>query len=413
MVAPFLPDDEKLAAVRAALPAVGAGIYLNAGTCGPLPAETARAMADLEAWELTVGRASFDYYEETLGRMDEARAAVAAILTADVGSVGLTHATTDGVNAAVWAADWHAGDRAVTTAHEHAGGLGALYALRDRFGVELAFVDVAEGDDDERTLAAFDAAITPGTRVVAISHVLWTTGALLPVARIAELARARGALVVVDGAQAVGAIPVDVGALGADFYAVPAQKWLLGPEGMGALYCAPAVLERARMTFGGWFAYERIDSAGTAIAFTDARRFESSNYHRPSIVGMARSCGWLSMAVGLDWVYRRGAELARDAARRLAAVHGVEVLTPENRMATLVTFRIAGWGAQAVLDELGARVFAIARTIVSLDAVRISVGFYNTEEELARFVDAVALLASHTPDSLPPRRRLTMLGADA
>ena len=89
-------------------------------------------------------------------------------------------------------------------------------------------------------LAAFDAAIDDRTRIVALSHVLWTTGARLPIREIAALAHARGARVVVDGAQAVGAIPVSVAELGVDFYAIPGQKWLLGPEGTGALWCDPA-----------------------------------------------------------------------------------------------------------------------------------------------------------------------------
>ena len=92
------------------------------------------------------------------------------------------------------------------------------------------------------TLAAFDAAITPATRLVSISHVLWTTGARLPVERIARLARERGATVAVDGAQAVGAIPVAVEELGVDYYAVAAQKWLLGPEGVGALWASQEAL---------------------------------------------------------------------------------------------------------------------------------------------------------------------------
>jgi L-cysteine/cystine lyase len=124
---------------------------------------------------------------------------------------------------------------------------------------------------------------------------------------------------------------------------------------------------------------------------------------------MARSLGWLSMYVGLEYVYRTGAARARDVAMRLAAIPGVTVLTPPERMATLVTFRIAGWPAQAALDELGARVFAIARTITSLDAIRLSVGFFNSEEELERLAGAIELLAAHTPGTIPPRR-LTILG---
>jgi selenocysteine lyase/cysteine desulfurase len=79
-------------------------------------------------------------------------------------------------------------------------------------------------------------------------------------------------------------------------------------------------------------------------------------------------------------------------------------------MATLIAFRIAGWTPQAALDELGARVFAIARTVPTVDALRISVGAWNSEDELERFASAVELLAAHTPETLPPRRTLTLLG---
>ncbi|MDO8485271.1 MAG: aminotransferase class V-fold PLP-dependent enzyme [Candidatus Limnocylindrales bacterium] len=409
MVAPFLPDAEKLAAIREALPALSAGIYLNTGSVGPLPAETAAAMAEMAVWERDVGRAHVDVYEETLVRMAEARAAVAAVVGTDVSAVGLTHSTTDAMNAGTLALDWRSGGRIVTTRSEHAGGLGPLHALRVRGGVEVVFVDAGADGDDARTLAAFDAAITSGTRLVSLSHVLWTTGAVMPVAAIAELAHDRGALLIVDGAQAAGAIPFRFDELGADLYAVPAQKWLLGPEGMGALVVAPSVLDRLTPALGGWFSFERVDSAGEAVWWTDARRFESSNFHRPSIVGMARSLGWLSMYVGLDYIHRSGTARALAAARRLAAIEGVTVLTPTDRMGTLVTFRIVGWPAQAALDELGARVFAIARTIPGLDALRISVGFFNSDEELEQLAGAVELLAAHTPETLPPRRLLTIL----
>jgi L-cysteine/cystine lyase len=409
VVAPFLPDPEKLAAVREALPALAAGIYLNTGSVGPMPAETAAAMAELETYERDIGRAHPDYYEEFLARMAEARAGVAAVLGTDVDLVALTHSATDGMNAASYLPDWRPGDRAVATAHEHPAGVGPLYALRERTGIDLQLVDAGDDGDDDRTLAAFDAAITPGTRFVSISHVLWTTGAVMPVARIAEIARDRGALVAVDGAQAAGAIPTRMDELGADLYALPAQKWLLGPEGMGALAVDRRLLERVPAQAGG-YSFERVDGRGTAEWWPSARRFEASGYHRPSVTGMARSIGWLSMYVGLDFVHRRGTELAARTADRLAAIPGVEVLTPRHRMATLVTIRIAGWPAQAVLDELGGRVFAVARTIAPLDAVRFSVGFFNSEAELDRLAEAVELLAAHTPETIPARRTLTILG---
>jgi L-cysteine/cystine lyase len=410
VAAPLPPDADRLASVRAALPALEAGIYLNTGSVGPLPAETAAAMNEIAAYELTTGRAHPDYFDETLQRMAEARAAVAAVLVADPADVALTHAATDGLNIGVWSIDWQPGDRAVTTTLEHPGATGALINLRDRLGIELEFVDVGLGADPAAILAAFDAAIDERTRMVVISHVLWVNGAILPIAGIAEIAHARGALVVVDGAQSAGAIPVEVGATGADVYAISAQKWLLGPEGMGALVIAPDARDRLHPAFGGSFGWETAEPPDRPVPWPDARRFEMSDYHRPSIVGMARSIGWLSMFVGLDWIHERGQAMAALAADRLAAIDGVEVLTPRDHMATLVAFRIRGWTPQAALDELSSRVFAIARTVPLIDALRISVGFYTSEAELDRFLGAVQLLASHSPDTLPARRTLTILG---
>ncbi len=409
VAAPEPPDDGRLAAVRAALPALDAGIYLNTGSVGPLPAEAAAAMAEMADYELRTGRAHPAYFEETLQRMAEARAGVAAVLTADVGDIALTHSATDAMSVGIWSVDWRPGDRAVTTNLEHPGGIGDLYNLRARTGIDIAFVDVAPDRAEADVLAAFDAAIDENTRVVAISHVLWASGTLMPVEQIAAIAHARGAILVVDGAQAVGALPVDLAALGADVYAVPAQKWLLGPEGMGAAAFAPGARDRLAPTFGGHFSFETVDSTGAAAWWPDARRFESSNIHRPSVVGMARSIGWLSMFVGLDWIHQRGRTLAHHAGRRLAAIDGVEVLTPPDRMATLVTFRIAGWPPEVALEELSARVFAIARTVPLIDALRISVGFFTSEDELDRLLGCVELLAAHSPETIPPRRTLTIL----
>jgi selenocysteine lyase/cysteine desulfurase len=404
-------EVDKVAALRLALPALGAGVYLNTGSCGPLPAETAAAMAEVADWELRLGRASPDTYYDVLQRMEEARASIAAIIGADTRDVALTHAVTEAMNVAIWGIDWRPGERAVSARNfEHAGGLSGLYAVRDRLGVDLELVDIGAGGDRQRVLAAFDAAITAGTRLVSVCHVSHATGAVLPIAEIAEIAHARGALLAVDGAQAVGALPVDVQALGADVYAIAGQKWLLGPEGTGALYVAPAALDRLRMTYASFWSYEQQDLAGAAQPWPTARRFEgTSGINHALIVGLARSCGWLSMYVGLGWALERGPALARQAAERLAAIAGVELITPPAAMAGLLTFRIAGWPAQAALEELGARAFVIARLVEQLDAIRFSVGWFTTEDELDRVLRLVAELAAHTPESMPPRRTLTIL----
>ncbi|HEX5828855.1 MAG TPA: hypothetical protein VFY23_15125, partial [Candidatus Limnocylindrales bacterium] len=161
----------------------------------------------------------------------------------------------------------------------------------------------------------------------------------------------------------------------------------------------------------GYISYASFDPAAPTL-HPGARRFEFGFFHRPSVAGLARSAGWLTMYVGLPWAQDRAARLAREAADRLAGIDGVTLLTPRHAMGTLVTFRIAGWTSAGACAELGARVFAIVRDIPPLDAVRMSVGFWNTEEELERFAVAVELLAAHTPETIPPRRTLAVLGSD-
>jgi L-cysteine/cystine lyase len=405
-----MSDADKLAAVRAAMPSLSAAIQLNTGSAGPIPVEVAAAMRELEDYERDFGRAQHEYFLDSLQRMDEARAAVAAVLGGDLDEVAITHAATEGMNLGTWAVDWRDGGVAVTTCHEHAGGVGPLYAVCDRFGVEVRHAEFAGDARDEEIVERFDRLITPGTKLVSFSHVLWTTGLVMPVARIAALAHERRALVIVDGAQSAGAIPVNVRDLGVDMYAVPAQKWLLGPEGLGALWVRRELVPDLGATFAGYFSFASLDSRGNRELYDDARRFQVTNYHRPAVLGMARAIGWLTMFVGLEFVHRRGAAMARRAADLLATIEGVRLLTPRDRMAGLVTFQIAGWEPQAAMDELAARTFCIIRTLPLVNALRISVGFWTTEDEIDRFVDGVRLLAGHTPDSLPPRRTLTIVG---
>jgi L-cysteine/cystine lyase len=402
---PYPPEADRLAAVRDALPATSAGIYLNTGTAGPIPAEAAAAMAEYASREVAVGRGHPDSFIELMERIDEARATMAALLTSDPDRVAVVKSTTHGMNVATFAADWRKGGVAVTTTEEHPGALGPLLILRDGWGVEVRFVALA-GRDDDAIVAAFDEAIAGDTRLVSVSHVSWMTGRLLPVARIAAIARARGALVAVDGAQAAGAIRVAPEALGADFYAFAGQKWLLGPEGLGGLWASPRATAEARQAMAGYPSFEDL---ATGRLWSTARRFESDTVHRPSVVGLARSIGWMSMFIGLDWIHARGRAMAVRAADQLGAIAGVTILTPADAIATLVTFRIDGWPASAAFEELSARIFLIARTIPPLDALRISPAFFTTEAELGTLCEAVELLARHRPETMPPRKTLTVL----
>lgn len=211
-----------------------------------------------------------------------------------------------------------------------------------------------------------------GDEAPAVAHVDSLSGALT------QLDGAR----LVDATLSVGALPLSVEDLGADAVGLATDRWLLGPEATGALWLRdPAAARRARQR----------------------------EFARPTLLGLARSVGWLAMYVGLDWVHQRTARLARLLAEALAERAGVELLTPVPPPAALVTFRLAHWPAEDAADELNHRVQALTRPLADENALRASVGWFNSEEELERFAGAAAELGRHTPETLPRRRRLIVL----
>ncbi len=362
-----MPDAEKVAAVREALPAVAAGIYLDTPVAGPIPAELAAAMAEIAGWELTTGRAGRDRAEEALARIDEARAAVATILALGLDEVALVHGHADAV-------------RRVTAAAAPGPATRVVHAA------------------DETAIDALPEALARGAPLVVVDLVSPTSGALLPVARATAVAHAAGALALVDVGQAAGAIRLDPRALGADLVVARTDTWLLGPQGLAVLGGRRDLLQLVvPADDAGW----GTDSRGAS---------DSADFHLPSVVGLARSCGWLSMYVGLEWIETHGRALAAAAVLRLSGIPGVTVVTPADALATIVAFRIAGWAADDALDELGRRVFLLASSDSSMDTIRIGTAFFNTTDELDRLAEAVELLASHTPDTLPRRAPLTILG---
>lgn len=376
--------------MREALPATGAGIYLDTATAGPLPTEVVTASRDTEDWDLRTGRAGDGQREQTEQRLEEARGVVAALVGGDPDEIALTHGVAEGVVAALWAIDWRPGDELLSVASPGGSEMDAAVralALRARVVAVRAREDRVAPVDGSGPLAAVEARIGARTRAVVLPHVDPEAGDLLPLAAIAAAARARDVRVIVDGSAAAGAVPVDVRAVGVDAYALPGHAWLLGPQGTGALWVDRQAVWR----------HDRVPT------------FEGSGFHRPSIVGFARAVGWLEMYVGLPWIHARTATLTAELADRLAAIPAVTFVTRRERLAGIVTFRLAGWPAAMAVDELSRRAQAIVSARESVDAIRASVGFFVTEDEIESFGSAVTELARYTPDTLPHRPALVVL----
>lgn len=383
-----MPPD--LRAVRAQLPCLDAGTYLNTGGTGPLPRCAAEALRAWAAAAPARERGSLEGFGRVQADLEAVRAAAAGVIGAPADEVAVTGNTTHGLNLAAWGIDWRPGDELVMAPLEHPGLAAAMSVLARRMRARLRVIDAERLDGDlEQEVARLAG---PRTRLVALSHVSWATGAVLDVAGAARAARAVGALTLVDGAQSAGAIACDPATLGADAYAFPAQKWLLGPEGLGALWVAPAALERIDMTIAGLESGTAHAADGAMTPHPTARRYESSTPPAALLPVWRASLEWLD-SLGWPWIHARVREAQEHARATLAAVPGVEVLTPPGRQAGLVTFTIAGRDAEAACRELSAHGVTV-RWLPRPRALRASLGFFADRSDVARLAAAVTAVAS-------------------
>ncbi len=389
------PDDP--GAVRAHLPCLAARSHLNTGGSGPLPDVAARAVAAWAQRALERGRGDGEWFAAVEAEAARTRAAAGRVIGAPAGEIALTSNTTAGANVVAWGIDWRPGDEIVMPALEHPGLAVPLATVARRHGARLRLVD----HDGMGTRLADEvaAACGPRTRLVALSHVSWATGVVLDVAGAARAAHEAGALVLVDGAQAAGAIPVDLAALGADAYALPAHKWLLGPGGLGALWISPDALGRIDLTHAGFESGTGHSPGGGIAPHPGARRHEVSTLPDGLLCAWRASIEWLE-ELGWEWVHARVAA-AREAARAaLADVPGVRVLTPPGPCAGLLTFTIAGADPERACAAL-ARDGVLVRWLEHPAALRVSTGFFTDDADIDRLAAALRSAAAGTAASLP------------
>ena len=348
--------------------------YLNTGTNGPLPlaaVEAMREQLDRDAREPRIGAAVFARWQE--GRA-AARAALGRAVGAPPEQIALTSSTTQGVGLVVAGLSWRAGDVVVTTDCEHPGLLGPLDLLARRFGVVV------------RAVPAEDvfSAIEPGIAMVALSHVLWTDGRALPLAGIAEAAHAVGAPLLVDGAQSVGNIPVDVAATGSDYYTISGQKWLLGPQGSGGLWVSPARLDELAPALPGYLTYRD----GHVGELRDgAARFDAGSIDPVTLVGLAAACEWVEAQPGgrAAWLELAAANTRR-ARARLARIPGLDVLPGQSG---LISVGVAGVDDPAALVASLAERHVLVRTIPGTGRLRLSIGAWTTDDDVDAFARGV------------------------
>lgn len=364
--------------IRDDLPSIQGVAYLNTGTNGPMPRPAAEAMAAEVDRAVAQPRIGMPAYEHFFGLRDRTRAALARTVGAPEEQLALTSSTTHGIGIVLSGLDWQPGDEILTTTEEHQGLRSPLYVLRKRFGVE-----VIEAPADE--IAEH---VTESTRMIAVSHVLWTTGRELDLAALAEAAHGAGALLLVDGAQSVGAIAVNAPASGADFYAFSGQKWLLGPQGTGGLWVAPDAVNGLWPAQSG---YLNLQEGQVGRFREDAGRVDGGTLDTSVLAGITAAIEWVeAQACGrAGWTEQtaRNAEVAR---ARLRQVAGLSLAEHGKERAPLIAFTIESEPDSVSLAERLGKQGILTRFIPGTPWLRVSIGAWTTEDEVEQLAQALS-----------------------
>ncbi|MBV9773732.1 MAG: cysteine desulfurase [Gemmatimonadetes bacterium] len=329
-----------------------------------------------------------------------ARLRVASLFgIADPAELVWTRGTTEALNLVAWTwgqANLRAGDEVLLSVMEHHSNLVPWQLLAQRTGARLRFLDI---DDQGRLdLSALDELLTERTRLVSLAHVSNALGTVNPVRQIAERAHAVGAVMLVDGAQSAPHLPVDIPALGCDFYAFSGHK-MCGPTGIGGLWGRRTLLEAMPPFLGGGDMIDVVELEGSTWAALP-HKFEAGTPHIAGAVGMGAAADFLA-GIGRDAVCAHERALVGYALERLAEVPDLRVWGPRDpaERSGVVSFTLADihpHDLATILDAEGVAVRAghhctqpLMRRLGVSSTARASFYLYNTPAEVDRLADAL------------------------
>lgn len=379
----LLPAD-RLSAARALFPHIALGkIYLNHAATSPLSTRVVDAMM-AHFQERSSG--SIDSYWTDLPKKEECRTFVQRLINAESPErIAFTGNTSDAINIVASGVPWKAGDHVLLNDMEFPANVYPYLHLR-RLGVKSDYMRCAGA---QITPEMITAALTPRTRIVALSAVQFLSGYRANLAAIGELCRRRGIFFVVDGIQAVGAIHIDVQAMKIDALAAGGQKWQMAPHGTGFLYLTEELQAHLQQQYLGWLAVQEpwdfFNCNQPAAA--SARRYEGGTVNFPGIMGMHAALATL-LEFGLDKIERHILALTQMLTDELQKLDGVELLSPAARheRAGIVTIKLPPRvDGNIVLQKISDRNVTISLRDGKL---RYSPHFYNLPEEVAAAVEA-------------------------
>lgn len=384
---------------RADFPITRDLVYLDSAATSLTPEPVVQAMAEYDLrYRANVGRGVHRLAAVATHRYRDARDTVRSFIGGEEGILAMTRNTTEAIGMVAAGLPWKRGDRVVTTLLEHHSNLLPWLRLRERGVV----VDIVRPDaDGTLDLADLEAAVRDDTRLVAVTHASNVLGTVLPVREIAGICSDRGSRLLVDAAQSVPHLPLDVADIGCDYLCFSGHK-MLGPTGTGGLWMRRDDLEPL---FVGGGAVETVTAEGYTLA-SGEQRYEAGTPPIAGTIGLARAAAYLR-EIGLDTVRRHEERLAGRLTEGLAALPGVAVVGADagGGRIGVVSFTVEGMHPHEVAQILDEAAAVLVRSGdhccqplmrhlgLAHGTVRASTYIYSTEEEIELLIATVEELS--------------------
>lgn len=327
--------------------------------------------------------------DECKGRGDPA--AIATELQVSPSTITLTESVSSGCNIALWGCNWQPGDHLLLSDCEHPGIVATAKQLSHRFGIDVSMFPLMatlNAGDPTRVMVEH---LRPQTRLVILSHILWNTGQVLPLAAMAQACRQAmpTVAILVDAAQSVGVLPLSLENLGVDFYAFTGHKWWCGPEGLGGLYVRPASLDRLEPTFIGWRGID-MDIKGQPTGWKpDGRRYEVATSAFPLFPALTAAIELHRQWGTTSDRYQRILHLSQLVWEELSTIPRIKCLRTSAPESGLVAFQMEGYtNHQPFVQQLEQQNLMV-RLIADPNCVRACVHYLTLETEVDQLLEVI------------------------
>ncbi|ACK69223.1 aminotransferase class V [Gloeothece citriformis PCC 7424] len=386
---------------RQEFPGLNNKIYFNFGGQGTLPRCALEAIIDAHNYLQLQGPFSIKVNTWIQHKTEQLREEIASELGATPQSITLTENVTAGCNIVLWGIDWQKGDHILLSDCEHPGIIAIIKELARRFEIEFSTCPIKEtlnGGDPVTVIAQH---LRPNTRLLVITHLLWNTGQLLPLKDIVKLCHHHGPgekqiRVLVDAAQSVGSIPLNLRDIQVDYYAFTGHKWLCGPAGVGALYIRPQMIESLHPTFIGWRGIEQ-DPFGYPVGWkNNGQRFEVATSAYPQYEGLRAAIALHHQWGTPETRYQRICELSAYLWQQLSEFEGIQCLKNSPPQGGLVSFQPKyKISSQTLVQALEKRGFLL-RTLSNPNCVRACIHYFTLPAEIEQLVEAIKNIVTNS-----------------